>query len=263
MSWIETIIAVIVLLGGGLYLLLALAIIVTALIERRSVNFLVPAELNDPEWQSFGEIAVNHGAHELAAVDSKPFAPPGMASYAESQIRSASRLGFTAPRLFKHSKGGIYKTRCVLMVSPSRQILAIVRWGTTASIGNHVTMLFSAFEDGGYIRTSDRSTGGRVPELIDDVLMMDADFDDLFHRQEERLRASGQNIRQLSAEGPLAEYHAILECQARFLVAKGDAYWVNPEQTEYRSTPSGALKLYTQTLSTSHVDRTLVGTKSR
>ena len=263
MSWLETIIAVIVLVGGGLYLLLAVAIIVTALIERRPVSFLVPAEPNDPEWKSVGAVPLNHEAHESPALDAKSSMQPGKTSYAESQIRAASVLHFTPPRLFKHGKGGIYKTQCTLMVSQSREILAVVRWGTTASIRNHVTMLFSALEDGRYIRTSDRSTGDRVPELIDDILMMDADFDQLFHRQEERLRASGQNVRQLDSEGPLTEYHAILEHRARFLVAKGEAYWVDREQTEFRSTLIGAWRFYAQTLSTSHVDRTLVGTKSR
>jgi hypothetical protein len=263
MSWLETIIVVIVLIGGGLYLILAVAIIVTALIERRPVNFLAPAELSDPEWQRLGEVAANPGAHESPAFDSNPYSQPGKISYAEGQIRAASRLGFSRPRLFKHVKGGIYKTQWVLMVSPSRQILAVVRFGTTASIRNEATMLCSALEDGRYIRTSDRPTGDRVPELIDDILLMDADFDQLCHRQEERLHASGQNIRKLSSEDPLTECHAILEHRARFLVAKGDAYWVNSEQTEFRSSLIGALNLYAQTLSTSHVDRSLVGTKTR
>ena len=95
MSWLETIIVVVVVIGGGLYLVLAVAIIVTALVERRLVNFLVPAGSEHPELQSLAAVAVNQGAHESPAFDSKPYIQPGKTSYAESQIRPASLLGYS------------------------------------------------------------------------------------------------------------------------------------------------------------------------
>jgi hypothetical protein len=153
--------------------------------------------------------------------------------------------------------GGIYQTYSVLTVSPSGHVLAVVHWGRTASIRNEKTVLYSQLEDGRYLITSDRPTGARTPGLYDDLVFLGADFEKLLTRHESRLRSSGQRIRHLSPENPLAELEAILEHRARFLVERGDAYWVDPEHTAFRSTLKGALKAYAQTLSLRHVDRSL------
>jgi hypothetical protein len=259
MGWLETIIVGIVLLAAGLYLLLGLAIVVTALVERQPVKFLTKAEPDDPQWQQLGSIGSDRGRSENPEPDSNHYAAAGTSAYPEPQIRAAVRLGFTAPRLFKHSKGGMYKTYGVLMVSPSRQILAVFRWGTTGGIRNVATVLYSALENGRYVVTSDRPAGARTPGLYDEILYMDADFEQLVRRHEERLRASGLNINPLSPESPLAEFEAIRAARARFLVASGDAYWVDAEQTAFRATLKGALKTYARTFSTKHVDRSLIG----
>jgi hypothetical protein len=178
--------------------------------------------------------------------------------YTERQIQGASTVGFSRPLLLKHAKGGIYRTYNVLMVSPSRETLAVVRWGTTASIRDQVTSLYSALNDGGYLVTSDRPTGSRAPGLYDDHVFLRATFTQLVNRHEARLRASGKNVRSFIAENPLEDFEAILERRARFLVESGDAYWMDSEQTAYRSTLKGAIKLYLQTFSTEHVDQSLV-----
>jgi hypothetical protein len=257
MNWLMTIAVASVGLAGGLYLLLGLAIIVTALVERRPVKFLAVAPWDDPVWKSLRASEPETGSPGADAAESVPTVAPGISAYAETRVHSAGRLGFTAPLLFKHVKGGIYKTQSVLMVSKSRQTLAVVRWGTTASIRNELTMLFSALKDGRYIVTSDRPTGSRTLGFYDDLVFLGADFEQLVRRHEERLRASGQTINRLSGEDPLAEYDQIQELRARFLVASGDAYWVDPQETEYRSTFKGALKMFAQTFSTHHVDRSL------
>jgi hypothetical protein len=257
MGWLETIVLGVVLLAAGLYLLLAAAIVVTAMVERRPLKYLAPAELDDPEWQKLGSIASGRGAPGFAISDSNPYTAPGSSSFAESQISAAARLGFSASGLFKHSGGGIYKTYDVLMVSPSRAILAVVRWGTTGAIRNEACVLYSALEDGRYVVTSSRILGARAPGFYDDLVLLGADFDQLVGRHEQRLRASNQNARQFSPENPLAQYEAILENRARFLIAKGDAYWIDPDQTAFRSTLKGAIKMYALTLSTKHIDRSL------
>jgi hypothetical protein len=257
MGWLGTIGLGIVFVAAGLYLALGVAIIVTALVERRLVKALAPAEPDDPEWQRLGAIEGRGGSTRLPSSEFNPYAAPGSATYPEPRIRAASRLGFSASRLFKPVKGGIYKTPNVLGVSPCRQILAVIRWGTTASIRNELTTLYSELQDGCYLVTSDRLTGTRVPGFSDDLVLLRADFDQLVSRHEARLLASGRNVRPLSAENPLAELETIRERRARFLVDRGEAYWVDPAETEFRSTLKGALKLYAQTFSTSHVDRSL------
>jgi hypothetical protein len=88
-------------------------------------------------------------------------------------------------------------------------------------------------------------------------VFLGADFDQLVGRHEQRIRTSRETIRQLPPEHPLAEYEAILESRSRFLVASGDAYWVDREQTAIRSTLKGALSTYARTFSTKHVDQSL------
>ena len=260
MSWLEIIIVVAVLTAGGLYLMLVLSIILTALIERRLVKSLVPAEPDDPEWRLLRAAVPGARPSGHPAAESNPYTGPGTSSYAELQIHAASELGFAAPHLFKPVKGGIYQTHNAMTVSHSGQILAVIRWGTTASIRNEATVLYSALENGQYLVTSDRPTGARTPGLHDDQVYLGADFGELVRRHEERLRASGQIPRPLDRENPLAEHEAIIENRARFLISKGEAYWVDPEQTAFRSTFKGALNYYTRTLSLKHVDRSLSST---
>ena len=260
MSWFETIIVAVILLAAGLYLLLAASIIVTALVESRPVKSLVPADPDDPEQRKLGMTGAAPGRSECSDFDSNPYGAPGAKTYVEERVRAASQLGFTAPRLFKPVKGGIYKTRNALMVSRSGQILAVIRWGTTAAIRNEVTLLYSALEDGRYLLTSDRPTGTRTPGFYDDAVLWLADFDQLLRRHEERLFAINQPIGQFAPEAPLEAYMDILERRARLLVDRGEAYWVDPEQSAFRFTLKGALKNYGQTLSTKHVDGSLAAT---
>lgn len=257
MGWVATIGLAIVLLAAGLYALLAIAIVVTALVERRPLKPLAPAEPDDPEWQKLGSIPSAAGSSPSPEPDPNPYTAPGTTTYAESQIRAASELGFSAPRLYKHAQGGIYKTHGVLTISPTRQVLAVIRWGTTGSIRNEGTILYSSLEDGRYLVTSDRPIGSRTPGFYDDQVFLGASFAQLVRRHEERMQASGKQIKRLPVDNPLAEYEAILERRARFLVDRGEAKWVDSGQTAFRSTLKGALKAYAMTLSTKHVDQSL------
>jgi hypothetical protein len=128
------------------------------------------------------------------------------------------------------------------LVSPSRAILADFRWGTTAGIRNEGTVLYSEREDGRYLVTSDRPAGSRTPGLCDEILYMDADFEQLLGRHEGRIRTSGESMKPFSPENPLAELEAILDARAQFHVANGDANWVDAEQTAFRSTIKGRLE---------------------
>ena len=257
MAWIITIGLALAVAAAGLYLLLGVAIIVTALVERRPLKFLDPVEPGDPEWRRLdGAMESELGSPPLP--DSNPYAAPRTTPYTERQIHGASTLGFSKPLLLKYFKGKMYRTYNALMVSPSQTTLAVVRWGTTGSIRNELTSLYSALNDGRYLVTSDRPTGSRAPGLYDDRVILSAAFARLLDRHEARLRAAGDNIRHFRAENPLDEYEAILERRAQFLVEAGDAYWVDSERTAFRSTLKGAFKLYLQTFSTEHVDQSLV-----
>jgi hypothetical protein len=65
-------------------------------------------------------------------------------------------------------------------------------------------------------------------------------------------------VKPLSPENPLAEFEAILKARAQFLVASGNAYWVDAEQTALRATIKGAFKTYARSFSTRQVDRSFL-----
>jgi hypothetical protein len=132
----------------------------------------------------------------------------------------------------------------------------VLRWGTTAAVRNEATLLYSSLDDGRYIVTSDRVAGTRAPELFDDLVILGVQFDELVVRHEIRVRATGQRVRRFDPANPLAEFHAIQERRAQFLVDRGEAYFTDPEETAIRSTFKGALKLYSQSFSVQHVERT-------
>jgi hypothetical protein len=240
----------------GLWLALQLAIVTTALIERRPVKFLTPADPADPEWGKLGMSATRAGSSAPPAPAVNPYAVPGSAPYAERQVRAAAELRFSPPRLFKHIKGGTYKTYSALMVSPTEQTLAVVRWGTLAKMRVDATLLYSALDDGTYLITSDRITGMRSPGIFNDLVYLDADFSQLVERHEERMLASGRKVKILAGSDPLAELEAIHADRARFLIEHGNAYWADPEETAFRSTFKGALSIATAA-SPKHVDQSL------
>lgn len=257
MGWITAIGLTIVLLAVGLYALLGVAIIITALVERRGVKPLIEAEPDDPEWQKLGAVRPGAQSSSVSAADSNPYAAPGSATYAETQLRAAAELGFSATCLYRHAKGGIYKTHNTLALSADRQILALVRWGTTASIRNEASVLYSALDDGRYLVTSDRPIGSRTPGFYDEHVFLGASFAQLLRRHQERLRQSSSPVRPLSLENPRAEYEEILTRRARHLVECGEAVWLDAAQTEFRSTFKGAIRTYALTFSTGYIDRSL------
>ena len=266
MGWSEKLVIALVVAAAGFYAVMGIAIVVTALIERRPLKFLVPADPDDPLSRRLDVIISGAGASTSDGRDFNPYASSATHPYWETQVMTASRLGFSISRLFKNSQGGIYQNNAVLMVSPSRQILAVVRFGTTAKLRNEGTALYSALADGRYLVTWDRPSGGRTPGLYDGYMFYRADFAECVARHEERLNAAGNPPGHFSAETPLADYEAILARRASFLIENGQAYWVDPEHTAFRSTVKGALAMWLMTFDTKHIDRGAVaahGMKNR
>jgi hypothetical protein len=255
LDWVGIIVAGMVFAVLGVWLVLGVAIVSVALVERRPIKLFVPVESDDPEWQSLDAIKRDRGSSNLIAPEPDEPVAGITPRYAETQIRAAIRLGFRSPRLFKMAKGGMYRTYTVLAVSDSCKILAAIRWGSTASIRDRITLLYSFFEDGRYLVTSDRISGTRVRGFSFDLVLQRASFEQLLERHEGRLCDCLDQIRDLAPENPLAEFEALLQAKARFLIQKGDAYWTDPAETEYRSTLRGAFKMYVQTFSAPEVDR--------
>ncbi len=243
-------------LGAGFYALLGIAIIVTALVERRPLKYLTPLDENDPEnqrLQAIAKTAVSRNRADFADDSLEDLIAP----YPDSRVRAATLLGFSTPQVFKHVKGGTYKTQTVLMLSPTLETLAVIRWGTIASLRTNATLLYSLFEDGTILLTSDRPIGSRIPGLQNDLVYQSANFDQLFRRHQLRLEESNKKILLLSQKDLLIALDRVLDRKVQYLFEHGEARWADKDQSSYKSTVKGAIKIYAQTFSTKHVDQSL------
>jgi hypothetical protein len=237
-AWLGTILIALMGLAAILYGLLVITVFVTHLIERRPVRPMKPAAADDPAWAKLQPIDSIRAAS--SAGEFNPFQAPGAGGdYASLRNSAAQGLGYAGQGLFTRMQGPPQKYYAALWLSSCRRVLAAVRWGTIGGLKANKTVLYSALENGRYIVTADGFTGAETPGLYDDSVLPDVDFDALVHRHEERLVESRQPVRQLHNEG-LAEYEAILERRARFLVEQGDAYFVDGEESAIRSTLKGA-----------------------
>jgi hypothetical protein len=247
---------ILILLGVGLYLLLGVAIIVTALVERRPLKFLLPLEDGDPELQRL--LAIANNAFSRDRLD---FADDSLedliAPYPDSRVRAATLLGFSAPQVFKHAKGGTYNTKTALMLSPTQETLAVIRWGTIASLRTNATLLYSLFEDGRILLTSDRPVGSRIPDIQDDLVYNSANFNQLYRRHQLRLEESSKKLVLMQRDDLLVGLNQILDRKVHYLFEHREARWADEDKSSYKSTLKGAIKIYAQTFSTKHVDQSL------
>ncbi len=245
MNLVALFVTSLVVAGVGLYLLLGLAIIVTHLVEKRPLRYLDPAPADDPEWSRLPE---NARRRATAEGPFNPYEAPGAVGFDEATLSAAEGLGFVSQGLLRHAKGGTYRTHAVLLVPPGRQTLAVVTWGTVASINAEKVVLYSALDDGKFLVTSAKPTGADTPGLYENRVVLGADFGRLAGRHEERLRDCGRGALPFRSGDALTDYNAILERRARFLVGQGDALFTGPDQAAIRSTLKGALKAYLATL---------------
>ncbi len=232
--------------GLGLYLLLGVAVIVTSLLETRPLNQLVPATKDDPEWTKLP----SQSPRGLGFVEAQfnPYEAPASPITTESANATAARLGFYFQGLFGHVKGGTYKTHNTLWMSPDQETLAVIGWGTIASLKADRQILYTELDDGRYLVTSAKSTGAETPGFYENLIVLNADLERLVERHQERIRTCGRLVRPFRSQEAMFEYHAILERRAQFLVENGDAYFADPARTAIRSTFSGAIKAYLRTL---------------
>lgn len=239
-----TIFGSVVVLVVGLRLMLAVVTFITSLREKRPLKYLVLADADDPEHSKLPWSIARREPGTTSPTEFNPYeAPSSSADHASTTNAEAARLGFTFCGLYRHAKGGTYKSYNTLWLSPSRDTLAVVVWGTLARIDVSKTVLYSAFDDGRYLISASKFTGTETPGLYELAYFLGADFAYLLRRHDERLAASGRRVRPFPAGDGLAALEAIVARRSHFLVESGDAYFVDPEGSVISSTFKGASKL--------------------
>jgi hypothetical protein len=257
MQWLAFALLIAFLAFLGFYAALGLTIIVTSLVEKRPIRPLRPADPDDPERSALEPIRAE-GAAAPAPGAFNPYQAPGTRPYAQKMNDGAAKAGFSDRGLFVNVNEGLAKVHATLWLSPARDALALISWGTVAKITADKTMLISDLGDGRVLITSDGFAGNEAPGFDEPRVLPGADFERLAGRHSERLRLSGGPARPFESEDALAILDQILERRARFLVDRGDAYYVDAGgRPGFRSTLKGALKLYGRTFRASqYVERT-------
>ena len=146
MSPLLSLLVLMALLALGFIALFCAFVFVTHLVEMRPVSDLVPAPGDDPERDknlSTGTRAPTRSVSEL-----NPYASPSRPDDATEQNRATAALGFTSHGLFVHGKRGQYKVHTALWVSPDRDTLVVIGWGTIAGLNASKTRLDSRLVDG-------------------------------------------------------------------------------------------------------------------
>jgi hypothetical protein len=251
MGWFEIALLVAVGLYVALRLVLGVLIVVTHLVEKRSICSLVPMDADDSPGSR------PDGASSTASPGFNPYEAPGASTpgYVEARCLRAEELGFVCHGRFKHFKGGIYQARYALWESPTRDILAVVIWGTTVKINLDKTILYTPIDGGRFLVTSDKITGVQAPWIFEDELFLGADFDRLVEEHCRRLREAGGPARPFSGPDGLADYRAIRTRLIQSFVDRGEAYYLGPDRDVVRSTLKGAFLAFFRTFKTPKYQR--------
>lgn len=205
---------------GGLFAFFFVAIVLSALLEKRLIASFV--RVNEAEL-------------------------PESSSYEEKMSQAARELGFKPFGPYAHAKGGTYKMYCRIWVSPDRQVLAVVGWGTIARLPSNRTRLLSLLEDGRYLVTSDQFDECDLSGLSVQGILLKADFPALVEKQRQRIAESGLRAVPFTSADPLRDYEVHTARRAEALEERGLAYFLDPARTVWRYNVRGALAMYRQT----------------
>lgn len=207
---------------GGLFAFFFVTIILAALLEKRLITSFV--RVNEAEL-------------------------PESSPYEEKMSAAARELGFKPFGPYAHAKGGTYKMYGRIWVSPDREILAVVGWGTILRLPSNRTRLLSLLENGRYLVTCDQFAEGDLSGLTDQGIALKAEFPALVAKHRQRLAESGLRATAFAAADPLRDYETHTLRRAEALEQQGLAYFIDPARTAWRYNIRGALAMQRSTRS--------------
>jgi hypothetical protein len=215
--WATIIFGIILVLLIGIQVFLGFMIIVTALWEKRPVNFY----------------CVPEAGQEL---------PP--TQRAESANEAAEARKFQHKGVYHHAKGGIYRVRYDIWLSSDQLTLAVVGGGKLARIPVNAVWLYSRLEDGRFLATTNDSGSAELSGLTKLKIHKDFEVDDLLDYHLDRLDSLSVAATPYSTTNPLADLIQDRSRMAERQVELGYASFLEPHKETWRYTLKGALRLY-------------------
>jgi hypothetical protein len=163
--------------------------------------------------------------------------------YSQQANAIAQQLGFAHYGTFHHGKGGIYRVRYDFWISPDRLTLMLVGGGKIAALPADAVWLSTPLSDGRYLVTTDWSGDPDLSGLIDQEIQTDVGL--VFIADRHRHRVQRSTIAAVPfAEEPLGQYLQMRKRQIERMVERGDARWLDSQESAWKHTLKGALRFY-------------------
>ena len=164
--------------------------------------------------------------------------------YRDARIKEATDDGFVLLGWSRDVKGPTYRVSYGVLVSPERDLLAMIGAGTLAKIPVQATWLYTPTQDGRCFYSTDKQSG----VLIDlsrgwiTQLAPEKTFPTLLSRHREWIQQCGVVPRTLTRGKELDEFRALREEHYRSMERAGLIQYIDPGLTRFRFTLWGAAK---------------------
>ncbi len=171
-----------------------------------------------------------------------PYPDPTM--YGREQVQDAQRLGFKFLGWTKDMKGSTYKCSYAMLVSPERDIFAIVGVGTILKLQLQATWLHSPTSDGRNYYSVDHQTGVQtdLSGHWQNQLLPNAKLPALMNAHRAWLQKQGVFPRTFTPGREYEEFRALREEHFRVMEQAGLIYYTDAANTHVRYTWLGAAK---------------------
>jgi hypothetical protein len=163
--------------------------------------------------------------------------------YALLAKRAAVGLGFESLGVFRDAKGRMYRVRYDFVLSPERDVLAVIGGGVIGVLRVRGTWLYTRLADGRCLLTIDRQSASEIDlaALTDEALVRWVGFGGLLDRHRRRVAAAPVAAVPYSKEDPLGDLRAFRIQWVGRLETLGFVKFLEPTRTTWRYTVKGAL----------------------
>jgi hypothetical protein len=226
----------------GCFLVPLVPTIAAALWERRLVWPYVPVRLLADRGRTDERIAANLQAIQRTAGDDSVLP---LTEEAARAIAAAESLGFEPLGVFRDGKGPIYRIRYDFWLAPERDVLVLIGGGTLMSFQVRAIWLMTRLADGRCLVTLNSQTASEfdLAHMMLEAVLGGADFGTLLMHHRGRVDDAPVPAVPYTSDDPLGDHLAFRARRIDRLEELGLARFLDWEQTAWRYTIKGALKL--------------------
>jgi hypothetical protein len=161
----------------------------------------------------------------------------------------AQRIGCRRGAVCHDAKGKLYRVRYDFWISPDDMTIASIGSGTVAMMPVFGIWLYSRTTEGRSLCTTNERGEQDISGVEDQQTWLKLSFRKLFNIHQTRLatlqaRSATPEPAPFSTDSPLIGFFEIRRRKADALVARGYAYYVEPDRMAWRYTLKGAMAFY-------------------